>query len=74
MVLEYHLHTANTATNELFLLSQAHQELMKSEAQHTYCSNGDDSTFPSNATSKRDTKRKSYNMLAFNCHRLISPN
>jgi len=53
--------TASAAANGLFLLSQAHQELTKrEEAQRAGRSDGDDDAPPSNPTSKRGTKRKSY--------------
>src|SRR6267154_760109 len=56
---------ANTAANGLFLLSQAHQELTKrEEAQRANRSDGDDDAPPSNASSKRGTKRKSYDVSA----------
>jgi ATF/CREB family transcription factor len=56
---------ANTAANGLFLLSQAHQELTKrEEAQRANRSDGDDDAPPSNPSSKRGAKRKSYDVSA----------
>jgi hypothetical protein len=56
---------ANAAANGLFLLSQAHQELTKrEEAQRANRSDGDDDAPPSNVTSKRGAKRKSYDVSA----------
>jgi ATF/CREB family transcription factor len=55
---------ASPATNGLFLLSQAHQELTKREkAQRASRSDGDDDDHSSNG-GKRGTKRKSYDVSA----------
>jgi ATF/CREB family transcription factor len=56
---------ASPATNGLFLLSQAHQELTKREkAQRAGRSDGDDDDQSSNGAGKRGTKRKSYDVSA----------
>lgn len=51
---------ANTAANGLFLLSQAHQELTKREEAQRASANGLPAPVSANGSSKRGTKRKSY--------------